>query len=169
MIEDIHFGHDWTFFTPYCGTLPCGMVSSSRGTSGTEVLASTGTEKRIAVAGAEGDDPRAAASASKIAQLPFDATAALPLPLLQDRTDPILNYGEVILYEDELHDHGLCSVTVRWRVMPKFFFILVRCWLRVDGVVVKVSQGRFLHIFGTDELLVETPFFHLFTFSIASY
>lgn len=41
------------------------------------------------------------------------------MALLQSR-DPILYYDDLSLYEDELHDHGLVSLTVKARVMPKY-------------------------------------------------
>lgn len=41
------------------------------------------------------------------------------MALLQSR-DPILYYDDLSLYEDELHDHGLVSLSVKARVMPKY-------------------------------------------------
>lgn len=52
-------------------------------------------------------------------------------------------YDEVVLFEDFIHDHGVVRVTVKTRVMPRCWFVLLRYWLRVDGVVMKVSQAVF--------------------------
>ncbi|CAL4919206.1 unnamed protein product [Urochloa decumbens] len=42
--------------------------------------------------------------------------------------EPILFYDEVILYEDELADNGISFLTVRVRVMPTGWFLLLRFW-----------------------------------------
>lgn len=52
--------------------------------------------------------------------------------------DPILLFDDVTLFEDELHDHGLSSCSVKFRVMPTCFLILLRYWLRVDNVLIRV-------------------------------
>ncbi|CAJ0936070.1 unnamed protein product, partial [Mesorhabditis belari] len=50
------------------------------------------------------------------------------------RQDPILFYAQNVLYEDELHDHGMAQYSARIRVMPTCFFVLVRvCDTRVFG------------------------------------
>jgi hypothetical protein len=51
--------------------------------------------------------------------------------------DPILFYNELTLYESELDDNGTMSLTVKVRVMPACWFVLLRYWLRVDGVLVR--------------------------------
>ena len=68
-------------------------------------------------------------------------SAPLPLALLQ-RPDPILWYCQLPLYEDELHDNGVCSVSVKARVMASCWLVLMQCWLRVDDVCVKVYETR---------------------------
>ena len=65
----------------------------------------------------------------------------LPLHLLQ-RPDPILWYCQLPLYDDELHDNGVCSVSVKARVMASCWLVLMQCWLRVDDVCVKVYETR---------------------------
>lgn len=75
-----------------------------------------------------------------------DEEAQLDVPLLQ-RRDPILWSDEVYLYEDELHDNGVSLLTARVRVMPACFLVLVRHWLRVDGVLVRVRDCRVFHDF----------------------
>ncbi|XP_071716554.1 TIP41-like protein [Rutidosis leptorrhynchoides] len=56
--------------------------------------------------------------------------------------EPILFYDEVILYEDELADNGVSLLTVKVRVMPSCWFLLLRFWLRVDGVLMRLRDTR---------------------------
>ncbi len=76
--------------------------------------------------------------------------------------DPILFYDELTLYESELDDNGSTSLTVKVRdnraaatsprpqarrcaqvrVMPSCWFVLMRYWLRVDGVLVRCVAAR---------------------------
>ncbi|KAL6494658.1 TIP41-like protein [Orobanche gracilis] len=62
--------------------------------------------------------------------------------------EPILFYDEVILYEDELADNGVSLLTVKVRVMPSGWFLLLRFWLRVDGVLMRLRETRMLCTFG---------------------
>ncbi|XP_054787022.1 TIP41-like protein [Prosopis cineraria] len=65
--------------------------------------------------------------------------------------EPILFYDEVILYEDELADNGASLLTVKVRVMPSSWFLLLRFWLRVDGVLIRLRDTRMHCIFGGAE------------------
>ena len=47
--------------------------------------------------------------------------------------DPILFFDELTLYESELDDNGLMSVTVKVRVMPRCWYVLMRHWMRWTG------------------------------------
>ena len=58
--------------------------------------------------------------------------------LLLDQSSPILMYDDVVLFEDFIHDHGVVRMSVKTRIMPRCWFVLLRYWLRVDGVVMKV-------------------------------
>ncbi|KAK9807419.1 hypothetical protein WJX73_003755 [Symbiochloris irregularis] len=69
------------------------------------------------------------------------STEAIDKALLLSR-DPILFYDEVPLYESELDDNGVSSLIVKVRVMPKCWFVLLRFWLRVDGVLVRLWETR---------------------------
>nr|AHB86965.1 TIP41-like family protein [Sedum alfredii] len=62
--------------------------------------------------------------------------------------EPILFYDEVILYEDELADNGVSLLTVKVRVMPSSWFLLLRFWLRVDGVLIRLRETRMHCVFG---------------------
>jgi len=65
----------------------------------------------------------------------------LDLEKLKQR-EKILFYDELTLYEDELHDNGVSNLAVKIRVMPSGFFILLRFFLRVDGVLIKLHDTR---------------------------
>lgn len=75
---------------------------------------------------------------------------------LRDTDIPILFASQVLLFEDELDDNGIASYEVRIRVMPTFFFILARFFLRVDGVLVRINDTRYFHRFGTDLIIRES-------------
>ncbi|XP_031384141.1 TIP41-like protein isoform X1 [Punica granatum] len=65
--------------------------------------------------------------------------------------EPILFYDEVILYEDELADNGVSLLTVKVRVMPSCWFLLLRFWLRVDGVLMRLRDTRIHCVFRDNE------------------
>lgn len=94
---------------------------------------------------------------------------------LADTSEPILYFNQVTLYEDELHDNGLCDLIVRivrasgsvqfgasadhlhpQRVMPYGYFILSRFFLRVDKVLFRIFDARVYHAFGSNEIIRET-------------
>jgi type 2A phosphatase activator TIP41 len=64
---------------------------------------------------------------------------------LLKRPDPILFYESLSLYEDELGDNGCSELSVRIRVMPEFFLILLRFFLRVDNVLFRIYDTRIFH------------------------
>ena len=57
--------------------------------------------------------------------------------------DPIRLYDELTLYESELDDNGVAHLGLKVRVMPKCWFVLLRFWLRVDGVRMRLRETRF--------------------------
>lgn len=69
--------------------------------------------------------------------------------------EKIYFYDEVILFEDELADNGTAVLSVKIRVMASGFFILLRYFLRVDGVLVRLNDTRFYHQAGSDHVLRE--------------
>ncbi|KAI9080672.1 hypothetical protein K1719_037338 [Acacia pycnantha] len=52
---------------------------------------------------------------------------------------------------DELADNGVSLLTVKVRVMPSSWFLLLRFWLRVDGVLIRLRDTRLHCIFGGAE------------------
>lgn len=90
--------------------------------------------------------------------------------------EKILFYHDLTLFEDELHDNGISSCTVKivllkvekivrtfsniyffyfQRVMPSGFFILLRHFLRVDNVLLKIHDTRFHYEVGNDYIFKE--------------
>ncbi|XP_028556268.1 TIP41-like protein isoform X2 [Dendrobium catenatum] len=62
-----------------------------------------------------------------------------------------LNHEKVILYEDELADSGISLLTVKVRVMPSSWFLLLRYWLRVDGALMRLRDSRVYCSFSGDD------------------
>lgn len=71
------------------------------------------------------------------------------------RREQILFYADVTLFEDELHDNGTALLSVKVRVMPTGLFVLMRFFLRVDGVLVRINDTRVYHEFGTSHMIRE--------------
>jgi type 2A phosphatase activator TIP41 len=69
--------------------------------------------------------------------------------------DDILFYDDILLYQDELHDHGESRLNVKARVMNYGFFCLLRFFLRVDGVCVRIMDSRLYHEFGREFIVRE--------------
>ena len=51
----------------------------------------------------------------------------------------------MVLYEDELDDNGCTKLSVKLRVMPSGFFVLLRFYLRVDKTLIRVYDTRIYH------------------------
>lgn len=69
--------------------------------------------------------------------------------------EKILFYHDLTLFEDELHDNGIAACSVKIRVMPSSFFVLLRYFLRIDNVMLRIHDTRLYHEFGKDFLLRE--------------
>lgn len=69
--------------------------------------------------------------------------------------EQIMFFDEVLLFEDELHDHGVSMISVKIRVMPTSFFLLLRFFLRVDGVLIRINDTRLYHEAGKNFMLRE--------------
>ncbi|CAN8229468.1 unnamed protein product [Cochlearia groenlandica] len=119
--KQVILDYDYTFTTPYCGS---------------EVTKENkGTKENV-----EGE-----------ASLQWeDCEERIDLDALS-RKEPILFYDEVVLYEDELADNGVSLLTVKVRVMPSSWFLLLRFWLRVDGVLMRLREMRMHYKFGQPE------------------
>ncbi|XP_030648687.1 TIP41-like protein [Chanos chanos] len=69
--------------------------------------------------------------------------------------EQIMFFEDVLLFEDELHDHGVSMISVKIRVMPTSFFLLLRFFLRVDGVLIRINDTRLYHEAGKNYMLRE--------------
>ncbi|CAB3384868.1 Hypothetical predicted protein [Cloeon dipterum] len=69
--------------------------------------------------------------------------------------EKILYYQDITLFEDELHDNGISVCTIKIRMMPNSFYLLLRYFLRVDGVHVRLNETRIYHEFQWSYLLRE--------------
>ena len=58
------------------------------------------------------------------------------------RRDKILHHTELVMFEDELADNGSSKLLVKCRVMPTFILVLLRHYLRVDKVMIRVQETR---------------------------
>ncbi|KAL2324242.1 hypothetical protein Fmac_023300 [Flemingia macrophylla] len=118
--EQVILDYDYTFTTPYVGS---GSVEIDKDLNGGEIS----KETRDILWEDCKDQIDVIALASK---------------------EPILFYDEVVLYEDELADNGVSLLTVKVRVMPSSWFLLLRFWLRVDGVLIRLRETRMHCVFG---------------------
>lgn len=75
------------------------------------------------------------------ASIPFEKLSA---------ENPILHFGEIYLFECDLEDCGYAMSKIRFRVMKDCYYVLLRYYLRVDGVRVRLFDTRIFHEFGTD-------------------
>ncbi|XP_078486225.1 TIP41-like protein [Ciona intestinalis] len=71
------------------------------------------------------------------------------------KREKILYFEEMMLFEDELADNGSAQLTVKIRVMTSCFFLLMRFFLRVDGVLSRIYDTRWYHEFGKSYLIRE--------------
>lgn len=69
--------------------------------------------------------------------------------------EPILFYQDICLYEDELSDHGVAKLSVKVRAMRNNFFVLLRFFLRVDKVLIRMNDTRLYWESGKSYLLRE--------------
>lgn len=125
--QEVILDYDYTFTTPYCGSETIEHSNNGENTKMKDGLKLEWEEC--------GD--------------------RIDLVALQAR-DPILFYDEVVLYEDELSDNGVSLLTVKVRVMPKCWFLLLRYWLRVDGVLMRLRDTRMHSNFHNDDSVSPT-------------
>lgn len=71
------------------------------------------------------------------------------------KREEILFYHDLCLFEDELHDNGIASCTVKVRVMPSGFFILHRFFMRLDNVMIRMNDTRYHYEIENDFIIKE--------------
>ncbi|CAL1534867.1 unnamed protein product [Lymnaea stagnalis] len=69
--------------------------------------------------------------------------------------EPIHFYEDILLFEDELSDNGTSLLNVKVRVMPSSFFVLLRFFVRVDKVLIRINDTRLYHEAGSNYVLRE--------------
>ncbi|XP_028039183.1 TIP41-like protein isoform X2 [Bombyx mandarina] len=84
----------------------------------------------------------------------WETEESIDFELLKQKNQ-ILFYHDLTLFEDELHDHGVSKLSVKIRVMPSYWFVLLRYFLRVDDVLVRSNETRMFHMLNTDYILRE--------------
>ncbi|KAJ0076582.1 TIP41-like protein [Pistacia vera] len=119
--EQVILDYDYTFTTPYCGSETIEVDMEKHG-SGKILEANSNLHWE-------------------------DCEEKIDVVALASK-EPILFYDEVVLYEDELADNGVSLLTVKVRVMPSGWFLLLRFWLRVDGVLMRLRDTRMHCAFG---------------------
>ena len=123
---------DWTFSTSYKGT--------------TRYLSNYAKKIEDETSLALDNNKDGAVDTLKLVTTP---EAAIPFHMLSPE-NPIKHFGQVYLFETDLEDCGYSMSIVRFRVMGDCFYILLRFFLRIDGVAVRVIDTRIFHEFGTD-------------------
>ncbi|KAL3769762.1 hypothetical protein ACHAWO_011290 [Cyclotella atomus] len=116
------FYYDWTFATPYAGTIQTNMNDEASNNT-------PAYNRRI---------------------WKSHTQSPIPIHLLQDTSQPILLYDDISLFEDDLHDNGDVSLNIKIRVMPTCWYVLQRLFVRVDHVCLKVREVRMFCYFGDD-------------------
>ena len=71
------------------------------------------------------------------------------------RENIVLKSVEILLFEDELNDNGMSVGTMRFRIMNDCFLGLLRVYVRVDNVVVRLIDTRVFHSFDKNYILRE--------------
>ncbi|KAJ6965086.1 hypothetical protein NC652_003104 [Populus alba x Populus x berolinensis] len=100
--QQVILDYDYTFTTPYCGSETIGLDTEKKDSG--EILE---------------------ASCRPCWE---DCEEQIDVAALASK-EPILFYDEVVLYEDELADNGVSLLTVKVRVMPSCWFLLLRFWV----------------------------------------
>ena len=124
------FYYDWTFSSPYAGTL---ITNTSHNNKKSNNISTDEKTEECDINNRKRWQPL------QQSQIPFH--------LLQDTTQPILLYDDIHLYEDDLHDNGDVSLNIKVRVMPKCWYVLQRLYVRVDYVCVKCREVRYFCLF----------------------
>ena len=120
---------DWTFCSPSMGNI-CTIPNSE--------IANFYEEEKL--------------DKDKIFKTEIDDKISIPIEKLTPQ-NPIIHYSEVIFYEDELGDNGICESKIRFRIMNDCFYGLMRAYLRVDNVLIRNMDTRIFHNFGDDYII----------------
>lgn len=125
------FTSDWTFTTPYKGTY-CTMENFDEAFGSAQVR-NFNPENKYMLAAVNGSMPKG--------KLGTD--------------NPILQFYDLFLYEDDLGDFGQAQFRVRCRVMKDCAFVLLRSFLRNDNSLVRIYDTRIYIDFEADHVFRE--------------
>jgi TIP41-like family len=114
IIGSTTFHYDWTYSSPYSGRL----YSSANGNCN--------------------DDDKNNSHWQTLPQ------SGMPMHLLTDTTVPILLFDQIVFAEDDLHDNGQTQFSAKIRVMPTCAYILTQLFVRVDNVLIRVRESRWM-------------------------
>ena len=76
----------------------------------------------------------------------------IKMPILGKETK-IKHYIEIELYEDEFGDNGICETRLRLYIMENCFSLLLRCYLRVDNIIVRNINTKIFYQFGDNFII----------------
>lgn len=79
---------------------------------------------------------------------------SIPVEMLGE-DNPIQWASMVHLYQDELGDNGDTTLEFRFRSMGDCWFGLMRNYVRVDDVIVRIYDTRMFHEYGSSVILRE--------------
>ncbi|KAI2470422.1 TIP41-domain-containing protein [Annulohypoxylon bovei var. microspora] len=160
-IKDVVKPYDWSYSTTYKGTVVPGAASrapppppppgpgpNTPAAPATETVDPTGDMS----ASSEPTQEKHPENQSKLSFTP--TTKPIPIELLK-RRDPILFFDEVMLYESELDDNGISVLSAKVRVHEQRMLLLVRLFMRLDNVLVRVRDTRIYVDFAAEEVTRE--------------
>lgn len=131
--KEIEYCSDWTYTTPYKGTVRY-LSQATKHIKDVTSLELTANK-----------------DASNVLVLKETPDEKISFEMLGPE-NPIVHFGEVYLFECDLDDCGYVQSKVRFRVMNDCFYILLRFYLRVDGVLVRIFDTRVFHKYGSDHI-----------------
>ena len=118
---------DWTFSSPYMGSLTS-IPKSDISIFYSDIK----------------DDKEFKIEESKNVKIPLEKLGP---------ENKIIEYNQIDFYEDELSDNGISEGKIRFRVMNDCFYGLLRSYLRVDSVLIRNIDTRIYYGFG-DEYII---------------
>ena len=75
----------------------------------------------------------------------------------ETKIENVLNYNQIHFFEDELGDIGFSEGKIGFGVMNECFIGLMRCYLRVDNMVIRNIDTKIYHKFG-DKFIIRNFF-----------
>ena len=145
--------YDWTFTCPYGGDVEVRLPKERKEGEGEEggddddeaTAAAEAAAKTTHVADEDKEDGKRPKQKKKNPTW-LPTSDRLDRAALSAR-DPLLLWDEVLLCASELDDCGHSECGVRIRAMPGRWFAVARCFVRVDGVLVRLLESRVVATF----------------------